>query len=176
MRVRIRRGGTERMMGMKGRHRIIVQGVTPEVDGGRYPIKRTIGEDVVVEADVFTDGHDLLGVALLYRRDRDLEWIEVPMVLLTNDRWQASFRVTDLGRYRYTVTGWIDHFQTWRRNIKKKIDYGQNVLVELLQGARLIDEASRRAPKAEGKLLKEWADQLRSADVPESERIEKALD
>jgi starch synthase (maltosyl-transferring) len=176
MRVRIRRGVTERMTGVDGRHRIIVESVTPEVDGGRYPIKRTMGEDVVVEADVFTDGHDLLGVALLYRRDRDPEWIEVPMVLLTNDRWQASFRVTDLGRYRYTVTGWIDHFQTWRRNIKKKIDYGQNVLVELLQGARLIDEASRRAPKAEGKSLKQWADQLRSSDVPESERIEKALD
>jgi starch synthase (maltosyl-transferring) len=176
MRVRIRRGVTERMTGVDGRHRIIVESVTPEVDGGRYPIKRTMGEDVVVEADVFTDGHDLLGVALLYRRDRDPEWIEAPMALLTNDRWQASFRVTDLGRYRYTVTGWVDHFQTWRRDIKKKIDSGQNVLVELLQGARLIDEASRRAPKAEGKSLKKWADQLRSSDVPESERIEPALD
>ena len=176
MRVRIRRGVTERMTGVDGRHRIIVESVTPEVDGGRYPIKRTMGEDVVVEADVFTDGHDLLGVALVYRRDRDPEWIEVPMAFLTNDRWQASFRVTDLCRYRYTVIGWIDHFQTWRRDIKKKIDSGQNVLVELLQGARLIDEGSRRAPKAEGKSLKEWADQLRSSDVPESERIEQALD
>ena len=106
-------------MGVDGRHRIIVESVTPEVDGGRYPIKRTMGEDVVVEADVFTDGHDLLGVALLYRRDCDPEWIEAPMALLTNDRWQASFRVTDLGRYRYTVTGWVDHFQTWRRDFKK---------------------------------------------------------
>jgi starch synthase (maltosyl-transferring) len=176
MRVRIRRGVTERMTGVNGRHRVIVESVTPEVDGGRYPIKRTMGEDVVVEADVFTDGHDLLGVALLYRRDRDPEWIEAPMAFLTNDRWQASFRVTDLGRYRYTVTGWVDHFQTWRRDFKKKIDSGQNVLVELLQGAGLIDEASRRAPKAEGKSLKKWADQLRSSDVPESGRIEQALD
>lgn len=176
MRVRIRRGVTERMMGVNGRHRIVVESVTPEVDGGRYPIKRTTGEDVVVEADVFTDGHDLLGVALLYRRDRDPEWIEAPMALLTNDRWQATFRVSDLGRYRYTVIGWVDHFQTWRRDIKKKIDSGQNVLVELLQGARLIDEASRRATKAERKSLKEWADQLRSSDMPESERIDQALD
>ena len=73
-----------------------------------------------------------------------------PMAFLANDRWQASFRVTELGRYRYTVNGWVDHFQTWRRDFKKKIDAGQNVLVELLQGARLIDEASRRASKAEG--------------------------
>jgi len=176
MRVRIKREVTERMTEVNGRHRVIVESVTPEVDGGRYPIKRTMGEDVVVEADVFTDGHDLLGVALLYRRDRDPEWIEAPMAFLTNDRWQASFRVTDLGRYRYTVTGWVDHFQTWRRDFKKKIDSGQNVPVELLQGAGLIDEASRRAPKAEGKSLKKWADQLRSSDVPESGRIEQALD
>lgn len=164
------------MMGVDGRHRIIIERVTPEVDGGRYPIKRTMGENVVVEADVFTDGHDLLGVALLYRRDRDPEWIETPMVFLTNDRWQASFRMAELGRYLYTVTGWVDHFQTWRRDFNKKVDSGQNVLVELLRGAQLIDEASQRAPKAEGKSLKEWADQLRSSDVPESERIEQALD
>lgn len=166
----------ERMTGVDGRHRIVIERVTPEVDGGRYPIKRTIGEDVVVEADVFTDGHDLVGVALLYRRDHDSEWIEAPMAFLTNDRWQASFPVTDLGRYRYAVTGWVDHFQTWRRDLKKKIDSGQNVLVELLQGARLIDEASQRAPKADGKSLKEWADQLQSSNVAAAGRIEQALD
>jgi starch synthase (maltosyl-transferring) len=172
MRVRIRR----EMTGVEGRRRVVIERVTPEVDGGRYPIKRTIGEDVVVEADVFTDGHDLLGVALLYRRDCDPEWIETPMAFLTNDRWRASFRVAELRRYLYAVTGWVDHFQTWRRDFNKKVDSGQNVLVEMLQGAKLIDEASRRAPKAEGKSLKEWADQLRSSDVPESERIEQALD
>jgi len=167
---------TEQMTGVDGRQRIMIERVTPEVDGGRYPIKRTIGEDVVVEADVFTDGHDLLGAALLYRRNRDTQWIEAPMALLTNDRWQASFRVSGLGRYRYTVTGWVDHFQTWRRDLNKKIEAGQNVHVELLQGARLIDEASRRAPEAEEKSLKEWADRLLSSDVPESWRIEQALD
>jgi len=164
------------MTGVEGRRRVVIERVTPEVDGGRYPIKKTIGEEVVVETDAFTDGHDLLGVALLYRRDRDPEWIETPMALLANDRWQASFRVAELGRYRYTVTGWVDHFQTWRRDFKKKIDAGQNVLVELLQGAKLLDEASQRVPKAEGKSLKEWADQLRSSDVAESGRIEQALD
>jgi starch synthase (maltosyl-transferring) len=172
MRVRVRR----EMTGVEGKRRVIIERVTPEVDGGRYPIKRTIGEDVVVEADVFTDGHDLLGVALLYRSNHDPQWIEAPMAFLTNDRWQASFRVTNLGRHLYTVTGWVDHFQTWRRDLKKKIDSEQNVLVELLQGAKLIDEASQRAPKAEGTALKEWADRLQSSDVPESGRIEQALD
>src|SRR6267143_3663574 len=172
MRVRIRR----EMTGVEGRRRVVIERVTPEVDGGRYPIKRTIGEEVAVEADVFTDGHDLLGVALLYRRDCNPEWIETPMAFLTNDRWRASFRVAELGRYLYTVTGWVDHFQTWRGDFNKKVDSGQHVLVELLQGAKLINEASRRASKAEGKSLKEWADQLRSSDREEAGRIEQALD
>ena len=176
MRVRIRRGVKESMTGVDGRHRIIVEKVTPEVDRGRYPIKRTMGEEIVVEADVFADGHDLLGVALLYRRSHDPKWVEAPMAFLTNDRWQATFRVAELGRYLYTVTGWVDHFQTWRRDFTKKIDSGQNVTVELLQGARLIHEASLRASKAEGTLLTEWANRLQLSEVPESGRIEQALD
>jgi starch synthase (maltosyl-transferring) len=176
MRVRIRREVADEMTAGDGRHRIVIETVTPEIDGGRYPIKRTIGEEVVVEADVFADGHDVLGVALLYRRHDDAQWIEASMAFLTNDRWQASFRVTDLGRYHYTVTGWIDHFQTWRRDFIKKKEAGQKVVIELLEGAGLIDEASRRAPKDEGKLLKAWADLLRSSDLPDSQRIDHALD
>ncbi|MDP9132959.1 MAG: alpha-1,4-glucan--maltose-1-phosphate maltosyltransferase, partial [Nitrospirota bacterium] len=88
----------------------------------------------------------------------------------------ASFQAGELGRYRYTVTGWVDHFQTWRRDLIKKIEAGQTVGMELLQGARLIEEASLRASKAEGKLLKEWAAQLQSSKVPEEVRIEQALD
>lgn len=164
------------MIGGDGRHRVVIERVTPEIDGGRYPVKRTIGEAMVVEADVFTDGHDLLGVALLHRRNHDPQWTELPMVPLPNDRWHASFPVGDLGRYRYTVTGWVDHFQTWRRNFNKKIEASQAVGMELLQGARLIEEASLRASKAEGTLLKEWADQLQSSKVPEEVRIEQALD
>ena len=144
------------MEGVEGRRRVVIERVTPEVDGGRYPIKRTIGEDVVVEADVFADGHDCLGVALLSRRDGDLEWRETPMTFLTNDRWQASFQAAELGRYVYTVTGWVDHFETWRQGFMKKVDAGQQVLVELRQGARLIDVVSQRAPGAEGQSLKEW--------------------
>ena len=169
------RSGKE-MIGDEGRRRVVIERMTPEVDGGRYPIKRTIGEDVIVEADVFADGHDSLGVALLFRRSGELEWHETPMTFLTNDRWQASFQATEIGRYVYTVTGWIDHFQTWRQGFKKKIEAGQEVLVEILQGARLIDAASQRAPGAEGQSLKEWAQRLKSSDTSEKRRIEQALD
>ena len=164
------------MTGMEGRRRVVIENVSPEVDGGRYPVKRTVGEDVVVEADVFADGHDCLGVALLFRRDGELEWHETPMTCLTNDRWQASFQTAELGRYVYTVIGWVDYFQTWRQGFIKKIDAGQAVLVEILDGVRLIDAASQRAPGVEGQSLKEWADRLKSSAESERRRIEQILD
>src|SRR5688500_12835816 len=71
--------------------RVVVEGVQPEVDAGRFPIKRTAGEDVVVAADIYTDGHDTLAAALLYRRSGEA-WRETPMTSIGNDRWQASFR------------------------------------------------------------------------------------
>jgi len=164
------------LTGVEERRRVVIENVTPVIDGGCYPIKRTVGEDVVVEADVFADGHDCVGVALLFRRDGEPEWHETPMNYLTNDRWQASFQTTELGRYVYTVAGWVDHFQTWRQGLMKKIDAGQAVLVEILQGARLIDAASQRAPGVEGQSLKEWAARLGSSDESERRRIEQVLD
>src|SRR5829696_1151081 len=105
----------------RGRQRVMIEGVRPEIDGGRFPIKRTVGETVLVEADVFADGHDVLSVLLQYRPEASPQWTELPMELLANDRWRAGFPLTAMGRYRYSVTGWIDHFLTWRRDLVKKI-------------------------------------------------------
>ena len=86
-----------------GRSRAAIEAVTPEVDGGRFPIKRVVGERVEVEADVFADGHDAVRAELLYRRVGEVKWSRTPMVLGGNDRWRARFRVRELGRYAYTV-------------------------------------------------------------------------
>src|SRR5260370_546471 len=96
----------------KSRSRVIVETLHPAIDS-RFPIKRVAGEQVEVEADVFAEGHDEIGVALLYHRDNAAEWTSVPMKPLGNDRWSARFTVTDLGFWRYTVQGWIDHFKSW---------------------------------------------------------------
>src|SRR3954447_5701174 len=96
------------------RQRVIVESVRPEIDGGRFPIKRTPGEPVVVTADVFADGHDLLAGVLKYRiAGRELEWREVDLSPLDNDSWTASFIVDEVGRYEYTVEAWIDRFGSW---------------------------------------------------------------
>src|SRR5919108_6066683 len=92
----MRRGGC--MYPDAGRRRVIIEGIQPVIDAGRFPIKRTVGEQVVVEADIFTDGHDLLSAVLCYRWACDPVWTEVAMAPLSNDRWQGSFRVSQLGR------------------------------------------------------------------------------
>ncbi len=158
----------------EGRQRVVIEGVKPEVDGGRYPIKRTVGEKVCVEADVFVDGHDALSCVLLYRREDESAWNEVVMEPLVNDCWRGEFAVTQLGRYRYTLEAWIDPFKSWRGELAKKAGAGQDVAVELEVGARLLAEASERATAADGRRLKEWQRKL-SAKGDRAKKTELAL-
>src|SRR6185436_18492083 len=93
-----------------GRRRAVIENVTPSVGGGRFPIKRCAGEGIVVEADVFADGHDQLRCLLLHRRTGNRAWSEVDMTALGNDRWRAEFAVPEIGRYEYTVAAWVDRY------------------------------------------------------------------
>jgi starch synthase (maltosyl-transferring) len=148
-------------MNAEGRKRVVIENLKPEIDSGRFPIKRVIGEKVVVTADIFPDGHDTVSAKVLYRRERDHEWREVPMRLIENDRWKGEFVVEEVGIYLYTVEGWIDHFKTWQRDIKKRYDAGQDLRVELLIGAGYVEEASRRASKEDKKKLISFAEVLK---------------
>src|SRR4030042_2460691 len=135
------------------RIRVGIEEVQPEIDQGRFPIKRTVGEKVQGEADIFTDGHDLVSGVLLYRRQGESVWQETPMTLVENDRWRGEFRVMDLGSYQYTVQAWIDHFLTWRRDLVRKIKVGQAIAIDLLTGALLVEAAARRASGKDKKKL-----------------------
>ena len=137
--------------------RVVIEGVRPEVDGGRFPVKRTPGEPVIVTADVHADGHDVLAAVLRFRRTGDPEWSEAPMEPLGNDRWTARFEIEVIGRYEYTLEAWIDRFATWRSELSKKFGAGQDVTAELLEGADIIDtvEAAREA-----------AEQVRDTSIP----------
>jgi starch synthase (maltosyl-transferring) len=146
-----------------GRKRVVVEGVHPEIDAGRFPIKRVIGETVTVEADILADGHDLLTSRILYRHARESEWHETPMRTIGNDRWRGEFQVSVLGKYFYTVEGWVDRFRTWRSDLIKRLDAAQNVDVEMLIGAGLIEGAARRAQGADAARLLAWAETLRRA-------------
>ncbi|TAN35032.1 alpha-1,4-glucan--maltose-1-phosphate maltosyltransferase [bacterium] len=137
---------------LAGRRRVVIDAVTPEIDSGRFPAKRTRGERVAVEADVFADGHDALTCVLRYRHQSSTGWTEQPMLPLVNDRWRGEFTVTDLGRYLYTVEGWVDRFETWSRQFAKRVEAGQDITLELEVAARLVDEAAARARRAPGAL------------------------
>ena len=136
------------MIDAEARQRVVIDRVRPEIDGGRFAIKRIVGEKVAVEADVFTDGHDALGCLLLHRDERAAAWSEVAMEALGNDRYRAELTVTGVGRWRYTVTAWVHPFKTWRRDLRKRVEAGQDVALDLLAGAALIHQAAERARAA----------------------------
>ncbi|MBW1992570.1 MAG: alpha-1,4-glucan--maltose-1-phosphate maltosyltransferase [Deltaproteobacteria bacterium] len=136
------------------RRRVVIEAVSPEIDGGRFPVKRTLGDRVRVEADLVADGHEAIAADLLYRREQDVDWRAVPMEPLGNDRWRGEFQVLELGRYVYAIRAWVDRFRTWQQDLRKRVDAGQDVAVEFLVGAQLIEEAAGRAPEGEAAQLR----------------------
>ena len=162
-----------------GRRRAIIEAVSPAVDGGRFPVKRIIGDVVIVEADAFADGHDIVSVRLRHRAPGAADWTEIPMDELGNDQWRAAFGADVLGRHEYTVAAWTDAWATWRRDLRTRLDAGQDVSVDLLIGAALIDGATSRARALgavdDGRSLEFWATELR-ARRPAGDPAGRALD
>ncbi|MDP9132086.1 MAG: DUF3416 domain-containing protein, partial [Nitrospirota bacterium] len=148
----------------EGRQRVAIERVEPEIDCGRYPVKRVVGDTVVVEADLFADGHDVVQGILRFRHAHHQQWQEVPLEPITNDRWRASFDVTELGRYHYGLTGWIDHFATWQRDMRKRVGAQRDVTVDLLIGKRLVEDAAIQASGESGQRLKAMAAALQSSE------------
>ncbi len=143
--------------------RVTIERVQPELCGGRFPIKRTVGEKVVVTADIFADGLDVLRAVLRYRTDRDPSWLDIAMAELGNDVWRGNFPVEAAGRYEYTIEAWTDPFKTWRRDFAKKVEAQQDICVDLLVGTELIEQASTRASGEDATQLVAHARSLRSA-------------
>lgn len=138
------------MASRNGRARVVVEDVSPSVDGGRFPAARVASEPVVVEADAFVDGHDRVRVRLLHRRRGRRKWLETEMDELPNDRWRGSFSIEEIGRYEFAVEAWVDHFRTWQRDMFKRVGAGQEVGVDLRIGAELVEGAAERAEGAGG--------------------------
>jgi starch synthase (maltosyl-transferring) len=151
--------------------RAIILAVRPEVDGGRYPAKRIVGEAVEVEADLLADGHDVVRAVLLHRPPGQTAWQEFELVPAGNDVWRASLVAETLGRHHYTVIAWVDAFASWRHGLERKVHAGVDVSVELLEGALLVDAAAARARSGE---LRDYATRLRG-ELPVAERATIAL-
>ncbi len=132
----------------EGRRRVIIEGVTPQVDCGRFPIKRVVGEEIEVRADIFTDGHDEVAASLLFRREGERRWQEHPFEYVINDRWRSSFTVETMGRWEYTIEAWVDHFRTWIDDYAKKRAAEVDTDIDLVIGGGLVEAAAERAEKA----------------------------
>jgi starch synthase (maltosyl-transferring) len=121
--------------------RLAIEKITPAVDEGRFVVKRVVGEALKVEADIFGDGHDPLSAALLFRAADDVDWQEVPMQLVANDRWKAEFPLKRMGRYEFAVEGWKNPFQIFRYEFTKKHEAGLDLRLEIQEGINLVLDA-----------------------------------
>ena len=161
--------------------RIVIQYPTPSVDGGRYPVKRCVGDNVAVSADVFRDGHELIRAVVRYRGPDEDEWREVGMrridAHLGGVRWAAQFAVDRPGRWQYAVQAWTDVFATWRDELARKVHAHQDDLSgELSEGLVLLQAAARRCQDPGSRTLIEHAcEQLQDPEVPESAKHDIAL-
>ena len=150
----------------------VIENLEPLIEGGRYPIKRVIGEDVVVEADVFKDGHDIVAAVLKWRIVGQPKWHETAMHFVDNDRWRGVFSVYENATYEYTIEAWTDVFAGWQHEYAAKFEAGlADLTSEKLEGAALLTSAAKRTKGADAKRLRELADKIRGGDNVEVNRI-----
>ena len=155
---------------------MIIEAIRPAIDGGDFPIKRTVSEDVAVEADILAEGHDTLKAVLKYRPVGATAWLEVPMTALPyNDRWAGSFAIEKREDLEYTVEAWVDRFASWHHELTKKAEAGLDVASELLEGAELVGEGASRATGRDASWLGERS-ALLGKPGDEAGRIKAGLD
>ncbi|MFN5213224.1 MAG: alpha-1,4-glucan--maltose-1-phosphate maltosyltransferase [Bacteroidota bacterium] len=143
---------------MDGKSRVVIEKVSPEIDGGRFYSKAVLGDSVVVEADIFGDGHDITQAILCYRHEKQKNFREAHFSLPENDRCAASFIADTIGLYICSIKAWVEHTLTWHHGIKRKIAAGEHVSVELAEGAQLLTQMIEQASKADAKQLKQIAE------------------
>ena len=166
------------MKGYLSRGGIFIENLRPQVDCGQHRAKATVGESVRVSSDIFRDGPHLLQAVVRYRGPSDRRWREEPMRHLGNDAWVGRFQPTEIGRYGYTVVAWTDHFGTWRRDFAKRVEAGQQIDVELEEGARMIEARLAAAPATDRLVLKRALQAIRGEHGPgdlSDPRVEAAL-
>ena len=157
---------------------VVIENVSPLVDGGRYPIKRAIGEGLIVEADVFKDGHDVVAALLKWRKKGETRWHETPMQAIPNgnDRWRATCALFANTTYEYTVEAWGETFRTWQHEFSTKFKAGQEDLQsETLEGANFVAKAAalaaERGQQHDSERLLAFAKSMRAGEPAEVNEI-----
>jgi starch synthase (maltosyl-transferring) len=144
-----------RVLPREGPERVAIEDVTPQVDGGAFPAKRVVGDAVDVEADIFTDGTSTIVSVLRWRPAESRKWDESPMAPIGNDRWRGTFRVDEMGRYRFSIRAWVDPFLSWRELLGKRIEGKVVERRDLEEGLVLLKAVAARAKGADRSQLEE---------------------
>jgi len=140
---------------MRSQSRVVIENIQPQLDGGNHPIKAITEEIIPVTADVLCDGHEIIASSLLYKHENERVWKEKRMSQVENNVWQASFLVEKQGFYFYKIQGWVDYALNWQDGIKRKIDDGQTVTTELLEGVQFLKKVAKNAVQTEKNYLKQ---------------------
>ncbi len=157
--------------------RFVIEHVAPAIDGGRYPLKRILGEPCPVSVDILRDGHDALAGRIAFRGPGDVVWRYASLTYdYDGDRWHGSFLPDRLGRWTYTVEAWTDRFATWRHALTGRVETGGDVVAGLCEGAALLREAAGHAPTTAAADLARVADVLERSAITVDERVRAALD
>ena len=142
-----------------------IEDVYPQIDGGRFAVKRIVGERVDVWADVYRDGHDVIACALVWRLEKDRDWRRVPMIHHSNDRWGGSFVPDQPGRYFYAIEAWTDEFATWRHGFELKQKAGADLTLDAIEGAGMLTKAQAGGQAAAAVILRQCENFLQTGEV-----------
>jgi len=155
-------------------HSIIIEHVSPELNAGLYPIKREVGDRLEVSADIFKEGHDLIGAVLRYQKEGESVWHESPLHHIDNDRWSGSIELHENTRHRYTIGAYVRTFASWREELEKKHGVQNDLSSELLEGEAQIKAALARAQESDNTNLEDFFAKWKSSRDQEA-RVAIAL-
>ncbi len=153
---------------IEGRKRVIIEHLNPQVENGQFTAKRAIGDTVDVYADIYADGHDMVKAFIQYKIKSGRKWQEAPMEMINNDHWKGRFKPDRPGVYEFTILAYVDHFASWQYGLRKKFEAQQDVSVEMLIGAELIEHTARQTTGKDAEILKSYAATLRKNDHREA--------
>lgn len=148
---------------------IMIENVRPEIDGGRYPIKREVGDRLEVSADIFKEGHDILSAVLRYRMVQETTWHETAMSHVDNDRWAGHFDLRENTRYLYTIGAYANTFKSWCQEVSKKSEAGERIASELLEGRALVERTAARVAGSDKSRLEKYLNQWQTSATQEAQ-------